>query len=470
MVDLALCYKSAAEIAECIRAGKLSAAEAVQNTLARIEEVTTTLNCFTYVDREGAMRQAEVADAVVRTGGTLGPLHGLPIAIKDFTPTRGIPTTRGSAVFRNWVPDYDAVIVERLLNAGAILVGKTTTPEFASSSFTESPLSGVTRNPYDPSRTSGGSSGGSAVAVATGCVSLAEGSDAGGSIRIPAAWCGIVGFKPSFGRIPFDALPTQIFPIWHFGPLARTVNDVALFVNVTQGPDDRDLMSLPASPELALPISSEIKGLKIALTTDLGYYFIDADVSQNVKAAADALRDCGAVVDEVALQWDRRINDAFYQLFCLDLAVHFGTYVDAWRDKMDPLVVKMIESTNALDASWLKTIASVRAAQWKELRDVFSTYDALICPTASTVAPDVGRNEFEFSYDDAQGRYHALDLTLQFNFVPQCPVISVPSGFGRSGLPTAIQIVGRRYSDPVVLKIAAALEHRRPWKTAYGDF
>jgi Asp-tRNA(Asn)/Glu-tRNA(Gln) amidotransferase A subunit family amidase len=469
MVDLVLCYKSAFEIAECVREGSLSAAETVDNALARIDEVNATLNCFTYVNRDGAMRRAEAADTMVRTGGTLGPLHGVPVAVKDFTPTRGMPTTRGSAVFRNWVPDYDAVIVERLLNAGAILVGKTTTPEFAYSSFTESRLWGTTRNPCDPTRTPGGSSGGSAVAVATGCVPIAEGSDAGGSIRIPAAWCGIVGFKPSFGRIPFDALPAQLFPIWHFGPLARTVNEVALFVNVTQGPDDRDLMSLPALPELMVPISGDIKGVKIALTMDLGYYFIDPDVSQNVKATADALRDCGAIVDEIEFQWDRSINDAFYQMFCLDLAVHFGSYVDEWRGKMDPLVVDMIESTNALDTSWLKTIASVRAAQWKELRHVFGAYDALMCPTASTVAPELGRNEFEFSYDDAQGRYHALDLTLQFNFVAQCPVISVPSGLAKSGLPTAVQIIGHRYSDLVVLNIAAAIERRRPWKIASGN-
>ena len=188
--------------------------------------------CFVYA--EEAMEAACQAEQTLRRTEPPAPLLGVPIAIKHFTPTRGKVTTLGSRVYEHWVPDHDAVIVERLRAAGAILVAKTTTPEFAISSFTESPLWGITRNPWDPKRTAGGSSGGSAVAVATGCVPLAEGSDMEGSVRIPAAFCGVVGFKPSFGQIPFDVLPSQFDLLSHFGPLARTVADAALFLSVTQ--------------------------------------------------------------------------------------------------------------------------------------------------------------------------------------------------------------------------------------------
>ena len=200
MADLELCYTPATELARRIRAKKISPVEAVKNSLARIAEINPKLNCFCFVYPEDALQKAREAEAAVTAGKPLGPLHGVPIAIKDLTPTKGKRTTLGSYTHEHWVPDYDAVIVEKLAGAGAIMLGKTTTPEFAYSSFTESPLWGITRNPWNPERTPGGSSGGSGAAVASGCVPLAEGTDMGGSVRIPAAWCGIVGLKPKIGR------------------------------------------------------------------------------------------------------------------------------------------------------------------------------------------------------------------------------------------------------------------------------
>jgi Asp-tRNA(Asn)/Glu-tRNA(Gln) amidotransferase A subunit family amidase len=463
MSDLELAYRSAAEIGALYRRKEVSPVELVRNALARIDEVNSALNCFCFTYPEEALHQARMAEDALFAGRPLGPLHGVPIAIKDFTPTRGKRTTLGSRVYEDWVPEEDAVVAERLREAGAILVGKTTTPEFAYASFTESPLWGVTRNPWNPERTPGGSSGGSAVAVATGCVSLAEGSDAGGSIRLPAACCGIVGFKPSVGRIPFDSLRSQFLTIWHHGPLARTVEDAALFVNVTQGPDDRDITSLPPLPPLPLPLPHDIRGLKIALSLDLGYYAIDPEVIAQTLAVAEALRDRGAVVEEVDIGWDRRINDACYLHFSVMMAMLFGQHLEQWRDKMDPFVVKLIEAAGSIDALALKNVELVRTAQWERMRPLFRTYDALLCPTLSMAAPEIGRNEFEFDYDDAQGRCRALDLTLQFNFIGQCPVVSVPSGLTGDGLPTAVQIVGRRYDDLTALRIAAALEEARPW-------
>jgi amidase/aspartyl-tRNA(Asn)/glutamyl-tRNA(Gln) amidotransferase subunit A len=272
-----------------------------------------------------------------------------------------------------------------------------------------------------------------------------------------------VGLKPSHGRIPFDPLASQFLSIWHFGPLARTVDDAALFLNVAQGPDDRDITSLPQLPPLSLPLPRDIRGLKIALSADLGYYAVNPDILRNLEAVADTLRQLGAVVEPVQLGWDRRINDACYLHFAVMMAMLYGHHLPEWRERMDPMVARMIESGGSIDALALKNVELVRTAQWEKLREIFARFDALICPTTRVTAPEIGRNEFEFDLDDENGRCIALDMTLQFNFVGQCPVVSVPSGLDGSGLPTAVQIVGRRYDDATALCIAAAVEGARPW-------
>jgi Asp-tRNA(Asn)/Glu-tRNA(Gln) amidotransferase A subunit family amidase len=306
MVDLELRYASASDLALRIRSAAVSPVEVVENALARIEQVQPALNGFCFVYAEEAVERARAAADAVARGELWGPLHGVPIAIKDLTPTAGKRTTMGSRIYEHWVPDRDAAVVARLVAAGAIMVGKTTTPEFAYSSFTESPLWGITRNPWNPGRTPGGSSGGSAVAVATGCVALAEGSDMGGSVRIPASFSGIVGLKPSFGRIPFEILPSQFDSLSHFGPLARTVDDAALFLAVAQGPDECDIQTLMPALDVALPLTVDPRGLRIALSIDLGYFHIAPEVEARTRSAAEALRDAGAVVEEVALGWTGR--------------------------------------------------------------------------------------------------------------------------------------------------------------------
>ena len=260
MTSSDLTYLSAREIARLIRTKEVSPVEVVNSTLTRIADVNAALNCFCFVYHHEALAAAKAAERACAHGEALGPLHGVPVAFKDFTPIHGKITTLGSKVYEYAVPDRSALVVERILGAGAILVGKTTTPEFAASGFTRSSLWGITRNPWDPERTPGGSSGGSAVAVATGCVTLAEGSDMGGSVRIPAALCGTVGLKPSFGRIPFDVLESQFDTFNHFGPLARNVGDAALFLSVAQGPDDRDIQSLPNLGRIELPLRQRPSG------------------------------------------------------------------------------------------------------------------------------------------------------------------------------------------------------------------
>ena len=339
-----LAYLPATEMARLIRRKELSSVDLVQAALDRIDEVDPALNSFCFTFPEEALEKARAAEAAVLAEDDLGPLHGVPFAIKDVTPTKGKRTTMGSYVYENWVPDHDAVIVQRMDAAGGIMVGKTTTPEFAHSNFCHSPLWGVTRNPWNPARTPGGSSGGSAAAVAAGCVPLAEGSDMGGSVRIPATYCGIVGHKPSFGRIPMDLLPSTFDTISHFGPLARTVDDAALMLGVAQGPHDCDIFSLTPALETPLALDGDLRGRRLAFSLDLGFFAIDDEVAVNARAAAEALADAGAEIVEVALEWTRETAEALWSMWDVFMAAYFGQHLEAWRDKMDPRVVEQIEA------------------------------------------------------------------------------------------------------------------------------
>lgn len=452
-----LCLKTATELAAMIRAKEVSPVDAVTASLERIEEVNPALNCFCFTYPDEALDLARAAEDAVMAGEATGPLHGVPIAIKDFTPTKGKRTTRGSVCFENWVPDFDPVIVQRLRAAGAIMVGKTTTPEFAYSSFTQSVLWGHTVNPWNTERTTGGSSGGSGAAVASHCVPLAEGTDMGGSVRIPAALCGVVGHKPSLGRIPMDILNTVFDSISHFGPLARTVEDAALFLRVTEGPSDADIQSQIAPLPLPDPLEASVKGVKIALSEDLGIYKVHGDVLANLHGVADRLRAAGAEVVEIELGWTPEVVTEWNKLWEVLLAAAFADGLKEHRDRMDPVVVAIIERGLEQDAVSYKRIEDFRTRQWHKLAKVFETCDALICPTMTMGAPlkDAGDGRFEEIVD---GRLAGLDMTSPFNNVPQCPAMSVPSGFSDEGLPTAVQIVTRRFDDPMAFRIAAAVE------------
>jgi Asp-tRNA(Asn)/Glu-tRNA(Gln) amidotransferase A subunit family amidase len=463
MADLELCYTPATELARLVRRRELSPVEVVANSLDRIERVNPALNCFCFVYPDEALGLAREAERALARGEPVGPLHGVPIAIKDLTPTKGKRTTMGSHAFERHVPEESALIVDKLLGAGAIMVGKTTTPEFAYAGITESRLWGVTRNPWDPARTPGGSSGGSGAAVASGCVPLAEGTDMGGSVRIPASCCGIVGLKPSFGRIPLDFLPTEFDTIQHFGPLARTVEDARLFLACTQGPDERDIMSLSPPLDLSPPPETSVEGMRLALDVDLGFYWVSPEVEAATLEAAAALADAGAVVEEVDLGWTREVLDAWVSHWGVYLAAIFGDVVPEFRDRMDPRVLELIDSGLEMSAVDFKRLEFVRTRAWRKLAPILERYDALLCPTMTQTARPVDVDEAEYVGSSEDGLCHSLDMTCQFNFVSQCPVLSVPSGWGADGLPMGLQVLARRYRDDEALRIGAALERARPW-------
>lgn len=450
---------SAGELARLTGSGELSAREAVEASLHRISEINPRYNAFTAIYREDALAQAAAADAAIHRGDKAGLLHGVPIAIKDMTPVKGKVTTLGSRVFEHQIATDDAWIVSALRRAGAIIVGKTTTPEFAFSSFTQSPLFGITRNPHDESRTSGGSSGGSAVAVATGAVFLAEGTDMGGSVRIPAALCGVVGLKPSLGRIPFDILPSSFDNISHFGPLARSCADAALFVGATQGPDDCDIQSLPIPFDYDGSLEIDARGLRLALSLDFGFYAIDPEVECNTRRAVDRLRQAGAIVDEIELGWSTQILEVWMDYWRVFMAAYFKEAYDERASLLDPAVRKLIEQGRGISAVHYKQLEIARTKFWNGFRPILQNYNALLCPTTAIPAPAATMTDRDFGTIDSNGRYHGLDMTAPFNLIGQCPALSIPSGTTRSGLPTGLQIVGRRYCDLQVLKIGSAIEN-----------
>lgn len=448
----------AREIASGVRGGRFSAVDVMRESLERARATQDAFNAFALIREEAALAAARDADEAVRAGRPTGFLHGVPFAAKDLTPTAGDITTLGSWSSGDFVPAETALCVRRLQQAGAILMAKTTTPEFAHSSFTWSPRFGATRNPWDPSRTSGGSSGGSAVAVATGVVPFAEGSDMGGSVRIPASFCGIVGLKPSLGRIPMTILPSVFDDISHFGPLARTVDDAVAFLQATAGPSDEDILSLPLTFELERTRSENLKGKRFALSIDLGFYAVEPQVEAAIRRATDALAGAGAVVEEVTLPWTRALVDEWYEIWCVFMSAYFGDRLDAFHGRMDPVMVEIMRRGFAKDATSYKRIELLRTEMWRDMARLFETYDALLCPTCAVTAPPVAKKDGDYFGEDASGRFMGLDMTCPFNLTPQCPALSVPIGTADDGLPVGLQIVGRRFQDEVVLGVARGIE------------
>jgi len=450
---------NAAAIARAVATGELRASDTIRAALDRAEAIAP-LNAFIVIDRDGAMEAADRLDRCVAKGETGGlPLLGVPFASKDFTPTAGHLTTRGSWSTGEHVPESDPVYVRRLKAAGAVLIGKTTTPEFAYSSFTHSPRWGVTRNPHDPERTPGGSSGGAAVAVATGCVPIAEGTDMGGSVRIPAAFSGVVGLKPSLGRIPMDILPLGPDILSHFGPLADCVDDAALFLSVTQGPHADDILSQPA-PGVIGPIDPA-RAPRLALSPDLGYYRVDPEVAGRMTEVAQRLRDAGAVVETVDMGWSREVNDTWLRLWGVTLAASWGDALQTHRDRMDPELVALMEAGLDCRGVDVPRLEALRHRLWHDLAAIFERYDALLTPTCAVTAPRHDETDSDFDHMGPDGRYRGLDMTCPFNLVGPCPALSVPVGTA-DGLPVGLQVVGPRFADVEVLRIGKLVEECYP--------
>ena len=453
-----LLNQPARTIAAAIRAGEATAAETVAASLARCRALTSC-NAFVAVMDDTALATAAALDRMTPDARARLPLLGVPFAAKDMTPTEGVPTTLGSWSGPDTPAIETALVVRRLQAAGAVLVGKTTTPEFAHSGFTTSPRWGVTRNPRDQDRSPGGSSGGSGAAVAGGCVPFAEGTDMGGSVRIPAAFCGVVGLKPSLGRIPMTILPSLFDDISHFGPIARTVDDAALFMAAAAGPSDEDPFSLPlVFDEAATHSASGLAGRKFALSMDLGFFAVAEPVRDAVAAAAERLRDAGAIVTEVDIPWTREVVDRWTDLWGVFMAAYFGDRRAEFGDRLDPNVLALMRLGDSLGAPAVKRIELVRSRMWRDMMGVLSGHEALLCPTCAILPPLVSETDDDFAADDAAGRFTGLDMCSPFNMVPMLPAISLPAPRPPGALPVGVQMVGRRHGDEALLALARLAE------------
>jgi Asp-tRNA(Asn)/Glu-tRNA(Gln) amidotransferase A subunit family amidase len=455
------CWMSAAELVAAIKRKKLSPVEVVDAMLARIEK-TKVLNAYVTLDAQGARRAARSAERLLtRRSATLGPLHGVPFSVKDLIITKGLRTTFGTPLYRDNVPAEDAPSVARMKAAGAILLGKTNTPTLGWVGITDNLLFGLTRNPWGLERTPGGSSGGAGAAVAAGLAPLALGTDGGGSIRKPAAFCGIVGFKPSFGRVPVYPA-SGAWSLSHAGPMTRTAKDAALVMNVCAQPDERDPNSLPAETiDYVKALAGGVKGLRVAHSDTLGIApAVDPEVRAAAASAARAFRELGCRVEHVNPDWPLAW-DAWRAIFLGGIAARLAPYLDRRQD-IDAALLPAIDEMLASGPTRYVQAWFDRLAWWQHPRAFFEKYDLLLTPTATTPAFGHGIL-FPSEIDGVKVDRHASSVfTYPFNLTGQ-PAISVPCGFTRSGLPIGLQIVGRRFDDVTVLRAAAAFEAARPW-------
>ena len=453
----------ALDLAALIRARAVSPVEVIDVVLARIERLNPRLNAFCTITAEEAREAAVAAEVAVMTGESLGPLHGVPVSVKDLVFTRRVLTTGGSRLFADHVPEEDAVCVERLKGAGAILVGKTNTPEFGHKGVTDNPLFGITRNPWNPELTPGGSSGGTAVAVAAGMGPLGVGTDGGGSIRIPASFCGIYGLKPSYGRVPQH--PT--FRGWRgvsvTGPMARTVRDAAVMLDVMAGPDDRDGHSLPADDggSYLAACDAGIAGLHVGWSPDLGHARVDPEVEDLCSEAAERFESLGCHVEVVTPSWDDP-EEICRAMMAAETSAAWGHAAAEGAERLDRSLVALLRYGGTIGIEPYQRAAHRREDFWGEVQRFLARFDLLITPTVAVPPFPVGKP----GLNEINGRPVSplgwIPFTFPFNLTGQ-PAATVPVGFTSSGLPVGLQIVGRRHGERAVLAASAALEAAMPW-------
>jgi len=458
-------YLSATDALRRFRSRELSPVELVHAVLDRADKVEPAINAFAELFPEQALEQAREAESrYAGSGSEPRPLEGIPVAVKEEAPIAGQRNTLGSLPLRDVVAQETAAFVQRILDAGAIVHARTTTPEFSCAPVTWSKLWGVTRNPWNTAFSPGGSSGGSGASLAAGSTTLATGSDIGGSIRIPASFSGVVGFKPPYGRVP----EVEVFNLDHYcheGPMARTVADCALLENVIAGPHPSDVASL--RPKLEIPERLEpIAGMRIALSIDLGCYEVDEDVATNTRAAADRLREAGAIVDEVTLPW---------KLAAITRAadIHFGMifgpaereFYAEHKDEMTSYARRLVEEADRIPKEAFVEGLKLENEIYAPLGALLEEYDALVCPTFAVPALPADYDMGAPVEVNGQAQEDGLGvlMTLPFNVASRCPVLSIPSGLSREGVPTGLSVVAPTYDDVTAFRVAGAHERLFPW-------
>ncbi len=459
MAQTELCFLTAVELSRLLRTREVSAREVMDAHLAQIDRVNPLVNAIvTYLPELGRKGAAEADERLAR-GEEVGPLHGLPIAHKDLITTKGIRTTWGSPIYKDFVPDQDALIVERLKGAGAITIGKTNTPEFGAGSQTFNPVFGATLNPYDLSTTCGGSSGGAAVALACGMLPIADGSDTGGSLRNPANFCNVVGFRPSPGRVPMWPTETAWFPISVQGPMARTVEDAALMLTAMAGPDPRSPIAIcePGS-RFAEPLERNFRGVKIAWSPDLGGLPVDPRVTRVIEAHRDTfakILGC-EVVDG---QPDFADADEIFKAWrAWRFELRFTPLIEKYGDLIKETIHWNAEQGAKLTGPQLSRIEKKRTELYHRLRVFMEDHEFLIAPVSQVPPFDVSKPYITQINGKEMPTYIDWMQSCYFITVTGHPAISVPCGFTPEGLPVGVQIVGRHQDDFGVLQLAYAFQ------------
>ena len=460
-----LCFSAISEVAELVESGRLSPVELTRAHLERIEATEPALNSFITLLAEGALDQAAAAEREIAGGTYRGPLHGIPIGLKDLYYTKGIRTTVGSRILRDFVPDYDAAVVERFNDAGAVLLGKLQMHEFALGATSVNPHDGPAHNPWDVSRITGGSSGGSGSSVASGQCMATLGSDTGGSIRIPGGLCGIVGMKPTFGLISRYGVHPLSWSLDTVGPMTRTALDAAIVMNALAGHDPRDPSSAQVpNQDYTAGINDGIDGLRIGIPDDFFYDVIDEEVSAAICEAAGILAELGAVVERCSIP---ALNYALGISSTILVTEAAETLLTHMRERPEDIGADVRARlylgamTPAVD--YVKA-QRARAAYNEQLADAMSDYDLLLAPTAAVGAPGIDQEFVEVGGKMENALSLMSRLTRPFNITGQ-PAVSVPCGFTSEGMPIGMQLAGRMWEDSVVLRAAHAFERATEWHT-----
>ncbi len=462
-----LCYLPATEALRMFRERELSPVELLNAYLERAEKLEPALNAFSAQRREEALAVAREAEhAYGSRGATLRPLEGIPVALKNEHTLCGWVTTKGSWLMGNTPDVINAPITQRLLDAGAAIHAQTNVPEFYMAGFTRSARHGITRNPWNLDMTPGGSSGGSGAALAAGLTCLATGSDIGGSIRMPASYCGVVGLKPSYGRVPVTPIAYALHTMNHIGPMARTVADCALMFNVVNGPHVADPSTV--SPKLEVPLTFDsVKGMRIALSYDFDFCVVHPDVRKALDHVVSALRDQGAVVDLVSLGWNMRSAEALEHRLGYETGRAFAARILNQNEETSDYIRYFAATGLNVTGEQYLAANDVIGSMYESMAGVMAKYDALICPTMS------GIGSAAEGVTDAMGQLRTDSMTFPFNLLSRHPALSVPSGVAHNGVPTGVQIVGRTFDETTVFRIGAAVEaaiwqNKRPDLAAIG--
>lgn len=479
-----LAWTTVTELAARIRTKELSPVEVMEATLARIEARNPSINALVFLDPERARGQARAAEAALMRGEEIGPLHGVPTALKDlFDFEPGWPATFGGIrALKDFRPPFQCLFAERIQRAGAILVGKTNSPVFGFRGVTDNYLFGPSRNPFDLRRNTGGSSGGAGGAVADGLLTFAEGTDGGGSIRIPASWCGVYGLKPSAGRVPVVSRPNAFAAkdcFIHEGALTRSVADAALVLSVLAGRDRRDPFSLDEQPDFLAATSRDIRGWKIGFSVDLDVYPVDRRVRATVEEAVRAFAEAGAIVEPVQLgikRDQRELADLWCRVIIPLSVMAFEGFKEAGMDVLGehpddvpPELHAWLERGRRLSVVEMGRDQALRTEIYDAIEGVLANYDLLVSPTLAALPVENGMDGNTLGPAEVEGvavdRLIGWCMTYFLNFTGH-PAATVPAGLA-DGLPVGMQIIGRRYADADVLAASAAFERLRPWRATY---